>query len=54
MTKWVLECTVCGERRILDVGFDLSEFKELHIYCKRCGLTRPHRVLGVEDQLILR
>ncbi|MEM3964140.1 MAG: hypothetical protein QXL98_01215 [Thermofilaceae archaeon] len=52
MTKWVLQCMVCGEKRTLDVGFDLSEFKQLHVYCKSCRATRPHRVLGVSDETI--
>ena len=50
MTKWILECESCGEKRVLNVGFDLSEFKRLYIYCRRCGLTRPHRICGVATE----
>lgn len=50
MTEWILECKVCGTQRILDVGYNLREFKELYIYCKACGRNTPHRIVGVRDE----
>lgn len=50
MTKWVLVCEVCGNKRILDVGYDLREFQRIYIYCRNCGENRPHRILGFEDE----
>ena len=49
MTRWVLKCEVCGEQRILDVGYNLREFKKLYLYCKSCGRNTPHKVLGIEQ-----
>jgi len=34
---------------MLDVGYNLWEFKELYLYCKSCGRNTPHKVLGVEQ-----
>lgn len=49
MVKWLLECESCGTKRILDVGYNLKEFKLLHIYCRKCGENKPHKVLGIEQ-----
>jgi len=44
LTEWVLICKVCGNRRVMDLGYNLFEFKELHVYCRVCGRNTPHKV----------
>jgi len=50
MTKWVLVCEVCGNERILDVGYNLGEFQRVYVYCRRCGENRAHRVVGTLEE----
>lgn len=47
MTKWLIQCSVCGNERILDVGFNLTVFRgKIYLYCKRCKTNREHKILG--------
>jgi translation initiation factor 2 beta subunit (eIF-2beta)/eIF-5 len=50
VTKWVLVCEVCGNERILDVGYNLREFRRVYIYCRRCGENRAHKVVGTLEE----
>ncbi|AET33552.1 hypothetical protein [Pyrobaculum ferrireducens] len=51
MTKWVLKCTVCGEERIFEAGFNLSLFGgKLYLYCRKCKANREHLILGCADE----
>lgn len=51
MTKWLLKCTVCGNERVLDVGFNLTVFRgKLYIYCRKCRTNREHQILGYYDE----
>ncbi len=50
MTRWVIKCTRCGLERELDVGFDLTPFRNgLYIYCTKCRMNTFHVVLGYHD-----
>jgi len=48
MSKWKLRCEKCSSERVLDLGFNLYEFKKVYLYCPRCQENTPHVVLGVE------
>ncbi|AGT35139.1 hypothetical protein N186_03900 [Thermofilum adornatum] len=48
MSKWRLRCEKCSSERVLDLGFNLYEFKKVYLYCPRCQENTPHVVLGVE------
>ncbi|MHB9302977.1 hypothetical protein [Thermofilum pendens] len=48
MTKWKLKCDRCGGIQVRDLGFNLYEFKKVHIYCPYCRENTPHTVLGHE------
>lgn len=51
MTKWLLRCTICGNERVLDVGFNLTVFKgKIYIYCRKCKANREHLILGYYDE----
>ncbi|MEM0366488.1 MAG: hypothetical protein QXO93_06975 [Acidilobaceae archaeon] len=50
MTKWSLRCEECSREWSLDVSFDLSDFKKLYYYCRKCRKNTYHIILGkVED-----
>ena len=49
MTKWVLVCEKCGFKRIIDIGYNLREFKRVYLYCPSCGSNTFYEVLGTED-----
>ncbi|QOJ78099.1 hypothetical protein IG193_04740 [Infirmifilum lucidum] len=50
MTKWTLRCESCGGEKVLDVGFNLYEFKRVYIYCPKCRANTFHIVVGHEEQ----
>jgi len=50
MTEWILECKICGNKKIVDLGYNLLEFREVHLYCKYCGRNTAHKVLSFKDE----
>ncbi|ACB40860.1 hypothetical protein [Pyrobaculum neutrophilum] len=50
MTRWILKCTVCGEERELEAGFNLTLLGgKVYLYCRRCRANREHLVLGCAE-----
>ncbi len=49
MTAWKLRCSVCGTVWILKVSYDISDFKRLYHYCRKCGKNTYHEILGRID-----
>lgn len=45
MTGWRLRCTVCSREWKLEVGYDLSEFEKIYLYCSSCKRNTMHEVL---------
>ncbi|MGB9708694.1 MAG: hypothetical protein ACP5II_04145 [Infirmifilum sp.] len=45
MTRWILKCESCGNEKILDVGFNLYEFKKIYIYCPKCKSNTFHSIV---------
>ncbi|HII46054.1 hypothetical protein [Pyrobaculum aerophilum] len=51
MTKWLLKCTVCGEERVFEAGFNLALLGgRVYLYCKRCKANRVHLILGCLEE----
>ncbi|RLE89986.1 MAG: hypothetical protein DRJ49_01275 [Thermoprotei archaeon] len=46
---WVLECENCGSERMLYVGYDISDFEKIYIFCSKCGRNTMHRIIGYKD-----
>ncbi|MEL9939402.1 MAG: hypothetical protein QW348_07805 [Ignisphaera sp.] len=43
---WLLKCTVCGMKWVLEVSFDIRDVKSIYHYCKTCKKNTFHEVLG--------
>ena len=51
MTKWLIKCTICGEEREFDVGFNLAPFGgKLYLYCRKCRANREHIIVGCIEE----
>lgn len=46
---WILRCKNCGKIRKLYVGYDLSEEKQIYVYCAKCRKNTFHEILKYED-----
>jgi len=42
---WRIKCQECGEEKELRVGYDIRDFKQLYLYCKKCGKNTFHIIL---------
>jgi hypothetical protein len=43
---WIVRCTVCGTKWILEVSFDLRDVKQIYHYCRICKRNTFHEVIG--------
>ena len=48
---WLVKCTTCGTKWVLEVSFDLRESKLIYHYCKVCGKNTFHEVLGRAEKM---
>lgn len=42
---WRIKCQECGEEKELRVGYDIRDFKQLYLYCRKCGKNTFHIIL---------
>uniref|UniRef100_A0A7J2U1L2 Uncharacterized protein n=1 Tax=Ignisphaera aggregans TaxID=334771 RepID=A0A7J2U1L2_9CREN len=48
---WLIRCTNCGTKWVLEVSFDLKDSKLIYHYCKVCRKNTFHEVLGRAEKM---